>query len=141
VQPGTQVKAPFRVVSLPAGLTASVVVNGPWGKDADARWASFLKSVVEQGYVPAGPTMEIWSADAGQGTQSTEMRMPDYPRYRRTPPCSSRRAGGFSPVPRLTGKSIGFYSRPFEFLLVASCTPEPGAQNHDTWLGLLDRVP
>jgi outer membrane lipoprotein-sorting protein len=76
VQPGTQVEAPFQVVSLPAGLTASVVVNGPWGKDTEVRWGSFLKSVVEQGYVPAGPTMEIWSGDAGQGAQSTEMRIP-----------------------------------------------------------------
>ena len=76
VQPGTQAGAPFQVVSLPAGLMASVVVKGPWGTDTEARWASFLKSVWEQGYVPAGPTMEIWSGDADQGTQSTEMRIP-----------------------------------------------------------------
>ena len=76
VQPGTQVEAPFQVVSVPAGLTASTVVNGPWGKDTVTRWAQFLNSVLEQGYVPAGPTMEIWSGDAGQTTQSTEMRIP-----------------------------------------------------------------
>ena len=76
VQPGTSVEAPFHLVSLPAGLTASVVVNGPWSQDTEMRWGSFLKSVVEQGYVPAGPTMEIWSGDAAQGTQSTEMRIP-----------------------------------------------------------------
>jgi len=76
VQPETHVEAPLQLVSVPAALTASVVVNGPWGRDTDARWGSFLKSVLDQGYVPAGPTMEIWSGDAGQGTQSTEMRVP-----------------------------------------------------------------
>jgi predicted transcriptional regulator YdeE len=64
-------------VSLPAALTASVVVNGPWGKDSNERWGAFLKSVMEQGYVPAGPAMESWSGeDAKPGTQSTEMRIP-----------------------------------------------------------------
>ena len=75
VQPGTLVEAPFQVVTLPAALAASVVVNGPWGEDTEVRWGSFLKSVLDQGYVPAGPTMEIWSGDADQGTQSTEMRI------------------------------------------------------------------
>ena len=77
VPPGTQAEAPFQLVSLPAALTASVVVNGPWGKDSNERWGAFLKSVVEQGYVPAGPAMESWSGeDAKPGTQSTEMRIP-----------------------------------------------------------------
>jgi hypothetical protein len=32
---------------------------------------------MEQGYLPAGPAMEIWSGeDARESTQSTEMRMP-----------------------------------------------------------------
>ncbi len=75
VAPGTQVDAPFKVVSLPVALTASVVVDGPWGKDTELCWGSFLNSVMEQGYVPAGPTMEMWSVDAGRGTQSTEMRI------------------------------------------------------------------
>ena len=77
VPPGTQAEAPFQVVSVPAGLAASVVVNGPWAKDSDGRWGAFLKSVIEQGYQPAGPAMEIWSGeDAKEWTQSTEMRMP-----------------------------------------------------------------
>jgi len=77
VPPGTQAEAPFQVVSLPAGLSASVVVNGAWAKDSDGRWGAFLKSVIEQGYLPAGPAMEIWSGeDAKESTQSTEMRMP-----------------------------------------------------------------
>jgi len=77
VPPGTQAEAPFQVVSLPAGLAASVVVNGPWGKDPNGRWGAFLKSVMEQGYLPAGPTTEIWSGeDARESTQSTEMRLP-----------------------------------------------------------------
>jgi effector-binding domain-containing protein len=77
VPPGTQAEAPFQVVSLPPGLAASVVVNGPWAKDSDGRWGAFLKSVIEQGYQPAGPAMEIWSGeDARESTQSTEMRMP-----------------------------------------------------------------
>jgi effector-binding domain-containing protein len=79
VPPGTQAEAPFQVVSLPAGLAASVVVKGPWGNGSDSsgRWGAFLKSVVEQGYQPAGPAMEIWSGeDAKVPTQSTEMRMP-----------------------------------------------------------------
>jgi hypothetical protein len=73
----THVEAPFQLVSVPAAQTASVVVNGPWGKDSDARWGAFLKSVVEQGYLPAGPPMEMWSGeDAKPGTQSTEMSIP-----------------------------------------------------------------
>jgi effector-binding domain-containing protein len=79
VPPGTQAEAPFQVVSLPAGLAASVVVRRPWGNGSDSsgRWGAFLKSVMEQGYLPAGPYMEIWSGeDARESTQSTEMRMP-----------------------------------------------------------------
>lgn len=77
VPPGTKVEAPFQLVSLPAGLAASVVVNGPWAKDSNPRWAAFLKSVMERGYLPAGPAMEIWSGENGKpDTQSTEMRMP-----------------------------------------------------------------
>ena len=77
VPPGTRVEAPFELVSLPAGLAASVVVNGPWANDYYRRWAAFLKSVVEQGYVPAGPPMAIWSGeDAVEKSQSTEMRIP-----------------------------------------------------------------
>jgi len=73
----THVEAPFQLVSVPAAQIASVVVNGPWGKDSDARWGAFLKSVVEQGYLPAGPPMEMWSGeDAKPGTQSTEMSIP-----------------------------------------------------------------
>jgi len=59
-----------------ATLVASVVVKGPWGPDSGGRWSAFLKSVVEQGYLPAGPPMEIWSGDDGKvQTQSTEMRI------------------------------------------------------------------
>jgi hypothetical protein len=77
VPPGTQAEAPFQAVSLPAGLSASVVVNGAWAQDSDGRWGAFLKSVMEQGYLPAGPAMEIWTGeDAKVSTQSTEMRMP-----------------------------------------------------------------
>jgi effector-binding domain-containing protein len=76
VQPGTRVEAPFKMVPLPAGLMACIVVNGPWGKDTGARWGSFLNSVLELGYVPAGPAMESWSGNAGQRTQSTKMCIP-----------------------------------------------------------------
>jgi len=77
VPPGTQAEAPFQVVSLPPGLAASVVVKAPWAKYSDGRWGALLKSVIEQGYQPAGPAMEIWSGeDARESTQSTEMRMP-----------------------------------------------------------------
>ncbi len=77
VPPGTQVEAPFQVVSMPAGLAASVVVKGQWAKDSSPRWSAFLKSVVDQGYLPAGPSMEIWTGEDGQPkTQSTEMRIP-----------------------------------------------------------------
>lgn len=75
VQPGTEVEAPFKLVTLPGGLTASVTVSGPWGKDSDTRWGSFLNSVLQQGYVPTGPATEIWSGDDGPTPQSTEMRM------------------------------------------------------------------
>jgi hypothetical protein len=77
VPPGTQAEAPLIVVTLPAGLNASAVVSGAWVKDAEARWGAFLKSVVDQGYVPAGPAVEIWSGEDGKPeTQSTEMRIP-----------------------------------------------------------------
>jgi hypothetical protein len=77
VPPGTRVDAPFLLVSSPGRLTASAVVNGTWATDSGPRWAAFLKSVLEQGYVPAGPPMETWSgADGRPETQSTEMQMP-----------------------------------------------------------------
>jgi len=77
VPPGTQAEAPFQAVSMPAGLAASVVVKGPWAKDSGSRWSAFLKSVIEQGYLPDGPAMEIWTSEDGKpATQSTEMRIP-----------------------------------------------------------------
>jgi outer membrane lipoprotein-sorting protein len=77
VPAGTQAEAPLKVVTFPAGLNASAVVGGAWGKDTEARWGAFLKSVVDQGYVPAGPAVEIWSGEDGKPeTQSTGMRIP-----------------------------------------------------------------
>jgi effector-binding domain-containing protein len=70
---GTRVKAPFQTVTLPATTVASATVPGAWGQDSGSRWATFLKWVVEHGYVPAGPPMEFWSSEAQ--TQSTEMRL------------------------------------------------------------------
>jgi predicted transcriptional regulator YdeE len=76
VPPGTHAEAPFELVSVPAGLAASVVVNGPWEYNFYGRWAAFLTSVAAQGYVPAGPPMEIWSGDDAQpGSQSSELRI------------------------------------------------------------------
>jgi hypothetical protein len=73
---GTQVEAPFELISLPAGLNATAVARGAWGQDSGGRWANFLKSVFEQGYAPAGPATEIWRGEDGKPqTQSTEMRM------------------------------------------------------------------
>jgi outer membrane lipoprotein-sorting protein len=77
VPPGAKVDPPFQLVTLPATQIASVVVDGAWGADSSARWSAFFKSVIEQGYIPAGPPMEIWSGeDAKVQTQSTEMRIP-----------------------------------------------------------------
>lgn len=73
VPSGTRVKAPFQTVTLPATTVASAIVPGAWGQDSGSRWATFLKWVVEHGYVPAGPPMEFWSGEAQ--TQSTEMRL------------------------------------------------------------------
>ena len=74
VPEGTQVEAPCRLLSLPGTLTASAVVTGAWAENSDARWTAFLASIVEQGYVPAGPPTETWSGVEGQpGSQSTEM--------------------------------------------------------------------
>jgi hypothetical protein len=70
---GTRVQAPFQTVTLPATTVASATVPGAWGQDSGSRWATFLKWVVEHGYVPAGPPMEFWSGEAQ--TQSTEMRL------------------------------------------------------------------
>jgi hypothetical protein len=76
VPPGTTVEAPLQLVSLPATQIASATVTGPWGADSNARWSAFLKSVIEQGYIPAGPPMEIWSGGgADKKPQSTEMRI------------------------------------------------------------------
>ena len=76
VPSGTSVEAPLQLVSLPSTLVASIVVHEPWGTDSTVRWSAFLKSVVEQGYLPAGPPMEIWSGEESKvRTQSTEMRM------------------------------------------------------------------
>ena len=76
VPPGTRVKAPFETITLPATTVASAIVPGPWGQDADSRWAAFLKWVVDHSYVPAGPPMEFWRGeDARLSTQSTEMRL------------------------------------------------------------------
>jgi outer membrane lipoprotein-sorting protein len=77
VPPGTRVKVPYQLASLPAGLTASAVVKGAWSTDSNARWTAFLTSVTEQGYVPTGTPMEIWFGnDAEPATQTTEMRIP-----------------------------------------------------------------
>jgi hypothetical protein len=76
VPPGTRVEAPFELVTLPAGPVASLVVSGPWGQDSANRWANMFGWVVEHGYMPAGPPIEIWSGEDGQPqTQSTEMRI------------------------------------------------------------------
>jgi DNA gyrase inhibitor GyrI len=76
VPPGTRAEAPFEIVSMPAAQVASTVVNGAWGADSNTRWSAFIKSVIEQGYAPAGPPMEIWSGDdANVRTQSTEMQI------------------------------------------------------------------
>jgi hypothetical protein len=76
VPTGTTVEAPFQIVSIPAAPVASVVVDGAWGANSSARWSAFFKSFIEQGYIPAGPPMEIWSGDdAKVQTQSTEMRI------------------------------------------------------------------
>jgi hypothetical protein len=77
VAPGTRVDAPFKIISLPGTSIASAVVKGGWARDSNPRWAAFLKSVVEQGYLPSGPAMEIWSGDdARPANQVTEMRIP-----------------------------------------------------------------
>jgi len=76
VPPGTRAETPFEVVELPAGLVASAAVQGPWGANSDARWAAFLKSVMERGYMPAGPATESWFGERDKPAgQSTEMRM------------------------------------------------------------------
>jgi len=76
VPPGTEVEAPLQVVNEPAALTASAAVAGQWGEGSEARWSAFLKATIEQGYVPTGPPVEVWTGEEGKPeTQSTEMRM------------------------------------------------------------------
>ena len=76
VMGGIRLQPPFELRAVPAELVASKVVSGPWGLDSEAHWTAFLRWVVEHGYVPAGPPMEIWSGEeARQRTQSTEMRI------------------------------------------------------------------
>jgi hypothetical protein len=76
VPAGTRVDAPFTRISLPAGLTATATLKGPWGADSDARWSAFLKAVFAQGYAPNGPATEIWLGQDGKpGAQVTRMRM------------------------------------------------------------------
>jgi effector-binding domain-containing protein len=68
--------SPFELRALPAELAARKVFSGPWGQDSEVHWAAFLRWIVEQGYVPVGPPMEIWTGnDAQPRTQSTEMRI------------------------------------------------------------------
>jgi effector-binding domain-containing protein len=76
VPSGTRVKMPFQTVTVAAATVASAIVPGAWGRDSESRWAVFLKWVVEHGYVPTGPPMELWSGDELKPqTQSTEMRL------------------------------------------------------------------
>ncbi len=77
VPAGTKVEAPFRTTSLPGALSAIAVVHGPWGYRSDERWSAFLKQVIEQGWIPAGPPVEMWTGDEGDPAgQRTVMRIP-----------------------------------------------------------------
>jgi effector-binding domain-containing protein len=76
VPAGTTTDSPFQVVTLPGGAVASLVVNGPWGRDSAARWSRLLGWVVEHGFIPVGPPIEAWSGDAARpDAQVTEMRI------------------------------------------------------------------
>ena len=76
VPQGTTAEAPLQVVSVAAAQVASATVTGPWGADSITRWSAFIRSVIEQGYAPAGPPMEIWSGGGADAKPpSTEMRM------------------------------------------------------------------
>lgn len=84
VVPGTRAQPPYESISIPATLSASVVVKGPWGqdftscmgKDPGSRWGTFVRRILGQGYALAGPPTEIWSGEPGRPpTQATEMRI------------------------------------------------------------------
>jgi effector-binding domain-containing protein len=76
VSPGTTVQSPFEVVELPGGQVASLVVTGPWGEGAGARWSRLLAWTSERGYVVMGPPTEIWSGpETEPAAQVTEMRV------------------------------------------------------------------
>jgi DNA gyrase inhibitor GyrI len=76
VTPGATVEAPYELLSLPSSTVASWTAAGPWGQATDQRWSAFIQSVVEQGFEPAGPAMEIWHGDdVNPAAQATEMRM------------------------------------------------------------------
>jgi hypothetical protein len=76
VPPGTPVEPPFALVTLPAGPVSSVVVQGPWGQDSTDRWTRLFTWIIEQGYTPVGPPIEIWSGDEHRPeAQVTEMQI------------------------------------------------------------------
>jgi effector-binding domain-containing protein len=73
VATAVKVDAPFQLVRLPGGLTATAVVKGSWGANSEARWNRFYQSIVDQGYLLAGPATEIWTG--GESAPVTEMRV------------------------------------------------------------------
>jgi effector-binding domain-containing protein len=76
VSTGASTERPFEVVTLPGGPVASVVVNGPWGRDSAERWSQMFSWLGRNGYIPVGPPTEAWTGDGTRpDSQATEMRI------------------------------------------------------------------
>ncbi|RPJ55420.1 MAG: hypothetical protein EHM23_26295 [Acidobacteria bacterium] len=76
VPAGVTAQAPFEVRHIPETLVAEADIVGPWGGDSSRRWGAFLRSVLEQGYAPAGPAQESWLGAEGTGAeQRTQMKV------------------------------------------------------------------
>ncbi|RPI19677.1 MAG: AraC family transcriptional regulator [Acidobacteria bacterium] len=76
VPAGVTARAPFEVRNMPRTLVAEADVVGPWGGEPSRRWGAFLRSILEQGYAPAGPAQESWLGAEGTGAeQRTHMKI------------------------------------------------------------------
>ncbi len=66
VAPGTKVEPPFAVKKVPAVTVAAVGLDGPYEVIA-RRYPDLYRWIRENGWVPAGPLMEVYLVHAGSG--------------------------------------------------------------------------
>ncbi|MBN2370111.1 MAG: GyrI-like domain-containing protein [Vicinamibacteria bacterium] len=68
--------APFEIKDIPAGLTATLVYEGP-PDDLQAPWPGFIQWTAANGYRTSGPPMMLFlGAPGSDGTMIVELRIP-----------------------------------------------------------------